>query len=155
MTSGHPWKARGRRGQAAVEFALVLPVLLLLIVGVLEFARAWNLHQTLTDAVREGARRALLAHDTDAGVTAREEADSVYAPIWRYLAQAGYDPQYASMGICNTPSTSCGSTSRPLPESQFKESGSNITVTVSFPYRFWVLPFRAITMKSSLTVRNE
>jgi hypothetical protein len=26
---------------------------------------------------------------------------------------------------------------------------------VSFPYRFWVLPFRTINMKSSLTVRNE
>jgi hypothetical protein len=26
---------------------------------------------------------------------------------------------------------------------------------VSFPYRFWVLPFRTITMSSSLTVRNE
>ena len=78
MTSGHPWHARGRQGQAAVEFALVLPVLLLLMVGVLEFARAWNLHQTLTDAVREGARRALLARDTDTGVTIQEEADSVW-----------------------------------------------------------------------------
>lgn len=150
MTSGHASKVRG---QATVEFALVLPVLLLLIVGVLEFARAWNLHQTLTDAVREGARRALIAHDTEK--TYAEEQDSVYAPIWRYLAQAGYDPQYASMGICNTPSTTCGSTSRPAAESNFKNSGTNITVTVSFPYRFWVLPFRSITMKSSLTVRNE
>jgi len=153
MTSGHPSKPRGRLGQATVEFALVLPVLLLLIVGVLEFARAWNLHQTLTDAVREGARRALLAHDTDKTYAA--EQDSVYAPMWRYLAQAGYDPQYASMGICNTPSTTCGSTSRPAAESNFKSSGANVTVTVSFPYRFWVLPFRSITMKSSLTVRNE
>ena len=51
----------GRRGQALVEFALVLPLVLLLVVGMLEFARAWNLHQTMTDAVREGARRAVLA----------------------------------------------------------------------------------------------
>jgi Flp pilus assembly protein TadG len=151
MICEHRWL--GRKGQATVEFALVLPLILLLVVGMLEFARAWNLHQTLTDAVREGARRALLADDPD--LTTSQEQDSVYAPIWRYLAQAGYDPSYASMGICNTPSTSCGSTSRPAAESQFKVSGDNITVTVSLPYRFWVLPFRAITMKSSLTVRNE
>ena len=142
---------RNAKGQAVVEFALVLPLVLLLVVGMLEFARAWNLHQTLTDAVREGARRALLAD----GLPVAEAQDSVYAPMWRFLAQAGYDPSYASMGICNTPSTTCGSTSRPAPESNFKKSGFNITVTASLPYRFWVLPFRAITMKSSLTVRNE
>ena len=34
------------KGQALVEFALVLPVILLLVVGMLEFARAWNLHRS-------------------------------------------------------------------------------------------------------------
>jgi len=140
-----------RKGQALVEFALVLPLVLLLVVGMLEFARAWNLHQTLTDAVREGARRALLAD----GLTGREAEDSVYAPMWRFLAQAGYVPSYASMGICNTPATTCGSTSRPAAESNFKVSGENITVTVSLPYKFWVLGNKSLTMKSSLTVRNE
>ena len=33
-----------RRGQALVELALILPVILLLVIGMLEFARAWNLH---------------------------------------------------------------------------------------------------------------
>ena len=40
----------GDAGQALVEFALILPVILLLVVGMLEFARAWNLHQVMTDA---------------------------------------------------------------------------------------------------------
>jgi hypothetical protein len=117
----------------------------------LEFARAWNLHQSMTDAVREGARRAVLADDWP--------VDSVYAPMWRYLEQAGYDPAYAWMGVCNTPSSSCGGFvspgSVPAPESQWKDHGQNITVTMSFPYRIWVLGDRAITMKSTLTVRNE
>jgi hypothetical protein len=34
-------------------------------------------------------------------------------------------------------------------------SGANITVTVSLPYKIWVLGNKAVTMKSSLTVRNE
>jgi Flp pilus assembly protein TadG len=140
----------GRSGQALVELALVLPIILLLVVGMLEFARAWNLHQTMTDAVREGARRAVLA-----GAAATWPVDSVYAAMWRYMAQAGYDPSYASMGVCNTPSSSCGSTARPPAGSNWKQTGENITVTMSFPYRIFVLGNMPITMKSTLTVRNE
>jgi hypothetical protein len=139
-----------RHGQAIVELALVLPIILLIVIGMLEFARAWNLHQTMTDAVREGARRAVLA-DT-------WPVDSVYAPMWRYLEQAGYQPAYASMGVCDPPNSSCGSTSRPAAESNWKQHNELVTVSLSFPYRIWVLgggAGRAITMKSSLTVRNE
>ncbi|HXP19691.1 MAG TPA: TadE family protein [Streptosporangiaceae bacterium] len=44
------------RGAVAVEFALLLPVLLLLIFGVIDFGRALNAQVTLTQAAREGAR---------------------------------------------------------------------------------------------------
>jgi Flp pilus assembly protein TadG len=131
-----------RKGQALVEFALVLPLVLLLVVGMLEFARAWNLHQTMTDAVREGARRAVLADGWP--------VDSAYAPMWRYLAQAGYDPSYATMGVCNPPATSCVGTG-----SNFKQSGLNVTVTLSLPYKLWVLGSLGFTMRSTFTVRNE
>jgi hypothetical protein len=136
-----------RSGQALVELALVLPVILLILVGMLEFARAWNLHQTMTDAVREGARRAVLADGWP--------VDSVYAPMWRFLQQAGYNPQYASMGVCNAPSTTCASTSRPAAEDKWKAHGELMTVVLSFPYKIFVLGNKQITMKSSLTVRNE
>ncbi len=131
-----------RKGQALVEFALVLPLVLLLVVGMLEFARAWNLHQTMTDGVREGARRAVLADSWP--------VDSVYAPMWRYVAQAGYNPSYAAMGVCTPPATSCAGTS-----SDFKTSGKSVTVTLSLPYKIWVLGNQSFTMKSSFTVRNE
>lgn len=131
-----------RKGQALIEFALVLPLVLLLVVGMLEFARAWNLHQTMTDSVREGARRAVLADSWP--------VDSAYAPIWRYLAQSGYNPSYATMGICTPPATSCGGTS-----ANFKVSGKPITVTLTLPYKIWVLGNRSFTMKTSYTVRNE
>jgi len=139
-----------RSGQAAVELALVLPIILLLAIGMLEFARAWNLHQALTDAVREGARRAVLA-----GPSATDPVDSVYAPIWRYMAQAGYNPTFVAMGVCNPGTVNCSSTSRPAPGSNWKVHGELVTVEASFPYRFFILRNRAITMKSSLTVRNE
>ena len=130
--------------------ALVLPIFLLLVVGMLEFARAWNLHQSITDGVREGARRALIADELPIPI------DSVYAPMWRYLEQAGYDPTYALMGVCDAPNTNCGST-YPFPgqPTNWKAPGAKITVTLSVPFRFFVMGNRPITMKSSLTVRNE
>jgi len=48
------------RGSVAVEFALLLPVLLLIIFGVIDFGRAINAQITLTQAAREGARLASL-----------------------------------------------------------------------------------------------
>ncbi len=49
-----------RAGQALVEFALVAPILLLLLLGIVDFARAWNVYEVLTDAAREGAREAVV-----------------------------------------------------------------------------------------------
>jgi Flp pilus assembly protein TadG len=46
------------RGAAAVEFALLLPVLLLIVFGIIDFGRALNAQITLTQAAREGARLA-------------------------------------------------------------------------------------------------
>jgi TadE-like protein len=130
-----------RRGQALVEFALVLPLVLLLVVGMLEFARAWNLHQVMTDAVREGARRAVLADSPNCPGGTGAALDSVKAPMWRYLAQFNYDPSFASMSV--------------NPSADFKCTGKNITVNLSLPYKLWVLGSVSFTMRSSLTARNE
>jgi len=50
----HP--RRRERGQELVEFALILPLLLLLIVGIFEFGYIVFAYNTLSNAVREGAR---------------------------------------------------------------------------------------------------
>lgn len=49
---------RHDRGAAAVEFALVLPVLLLILFGIIDFGRALNAQITLTNAARAGAQMA-------------------------------------------------------------------------------------------------
>jgi Flp pilus assembly protein TadG len=61
------------RGSAAVEFALLLPVLLLLLFGIIDFGRALNAQITLTQAAREGARLAALGQST-ATVTSRAQS---------------------------------------------------------------------------------
>ncbi|MGB6041722.1 MAG: TadE family protein, partial [Pirellulales bacterium] len=49
-----------RRGVAAVEFALVAPLFVLMVMGMIEVGRAIMVQQVLTNASREGARRAVL-----------------------------------------------------------------------------------------------
>lgn len=48
---------RAQNGQTMTEFALVLPLLALLLFGVIQFGIAFNNYITLTDAVRAGARK--------------------------------------------------------------------------------------------------
>ncbi len=57
-------RARRRRGATVVEFALVAPLLILLIFGMFEFGRMMMVEQILTNAAREGARRAILEQST-------------------------------------------------------------------------------------------
>jgi hypothetical protein len=49
---------RSERGQSLVEFALALPILVLLLFAVIQFGVAFNNYVTLTDATRAGARKA-------------------------------------------------------------------------------------------------
>lgn len=58
-----------RRGAAVVEFAIVAPVLLLLVFGMIEYGRLVMVQQVITNATREGARSAVLDGATTTGVT--------------------------------------------------------------------------------------
>ena len=61
---------RNDRGQTMVEFALVVPILCLVLFGILQFGALYNDYVTLTDATRVGARKA---------ATSRHEADPAAA----------------------------------------------------------------------------
>ena len=62
---GARWR---RRGATLVEFAIVAPLLFLFIFGIIEFGRMVMVHQIITNAAREGARRAILEQTTAAEV---------------------------------------------------------------------------------------
>jgi len=59
---------RKQRGAAAVEFAVVAPILVLLLFGMIEYGRMVMVQQMVTNATREGARRAVLDGITTADV---------------------------------------------------------------------------------------
>jgi Flp pilus assembly protein TadG len=51
---------KDEKGQNIVEFALVVPLLFLLVIGIAEFGRAWMTRNVLTGAAREAARIAVV-----------------------------------------------------------------------------------------------
>ena len=57
MIGRHP---QGTAGQALVEFALVIPLLLLLFMGVFDFGRAIYTYNAISNAAREGGRTAIV-----------------------------------------------------------------------------------------------
>ena len=56
-------RLRSERGASAVEFALIVPLLVLLVLGIAEFGHAFQVQGTLSAAAREGARAMALRND--------------------------------------------------------------------------------------------
>lgn len=86
-----PLGLRGDRGSAALEFALVAPLLILLSVAVVQVALAMHVRVTLTAAAAEGARAASLAGaDPAAGVVRAREllAGNVAGSVVREVSAA-------------------------------------------------------------------
>jgi Flp pilus assembly protein TadG len=67
---------RDEGGQAAVEFALVLPLLLIVLFAVVEFARAYNAYNDLNQMAADGARFAAVARYPGDSQLISDEADT-------------------------------------------------------------------------------
>jgi len=77
-------KRRGQSSQALIEFALISPVLLLLLFGIVDIGRAVFYYDTLNHAVREGARAAVQAQTslpTNADVLAAVRSQLIGAQV--------------------------------------------------------------------------
>ena len=66
--------SKERRGAALVEFAVCLPLLLILILGSMEATSAIFIRQALTTSAYEGVREAIRIRSTTAGATSRAQA---------------------------------------------------------------------------------
>lgn len=62
------------RGAVAVEFALLAPVLVMLLLGITEFGRAYNVQISLSSAAREGVRVMAIGNNQTAARTAAKNA---------------------------------------------------------------------------------
>ena len=76
-----PDKCSAQEGQSLVELALLLPILLLIMTGVLDLGRAFHAYITVVNAAREGARYGAF-HPTDSlGIRDRVEQEAAGSGI--------------------------------------------------------------------------
>ncbi|MEW1949363.1 TadE family protein [Pseudarthrobacter sp902506025] len=68
------------RGAAAVEFAIVMPVLMMLLLGIMEFSRAYSVQASLSAAAREGVRVMAITGKTADATTAAQTATASLKP---------------------------------------------------------------------------
>jgi hypothetical protein len=64
---------RIRKGQSLVEFALILPILLIVLMGLLDLGRLYFAYVAVTDAAGEGAAYAAIYPEDNAGIVARAQ----------------------------------------------------------------------------------
>jgi Flp pilus assembly protein TadG len=130
------------RGQATVELALVTMILMIIVVGIFEFGRAWNQKQVITNAVRDGTRIAALTRNNP-----NIADDSATKVITKALNTAG-------MALPNGQPTYTG----------FKDNtGTPVTVSLTVPYTFtflgpllkWTSGQSTIKLATQFTMRNE
>jgi Flp pilus assembly protein TadG len=90
-----------------VELALVLPILLLLVFGIVDFGRAYNAQISLTQAAREGARARALGADA-AATTARVQLAAGFLPPASVSVAAGADcpPDPSATDVATVTATS-------------------------------------------------
>src|SRR3954454_7434096 len=71
-------RLRDERGASAVEFAFIVPLLLLLVLGIAEVGHTFQVQGTLSAAAREGVRAMALRNDpVDARAVVRQAASSL------------------------------------------------------------------------------
>ncbi|CAH0194255.1 hypothetical protein SRABI83_01744 [Arthrobacter sp. Bi83] len=86
-----PWPSGDKsRGAVAVEFALVAPILLSLVAGIVEFSHAYNLQISVTQAAREAARNMAIHDDQgEAALAAAAGAPGLTAGDFQYSFSPG------------------------------------------------------------------
>ncbi|MDQ6600274.1 TadE/TadG family type IV pilus assembly protein [Bacillus salipaludis] len=100
---------KSEKGQSLVEFALILPILVLLLFGIIDFARIFHVYLTMDHAGREAARAASIGKDDS---TIKSTAVSDASSIGLTADKVGVTP------------------------SGTKTSGSNISITITYPITF-------------------
>jgi Flp pilus assembly protein TadG len=117
LRSARDRRLRGRAaGQSAVELALLLPLLLLIVFGVLDLGRAFQVAITIANAARVGARYAMQYPTDTNGIIAAAQAEAQGSGI-----------------VLTDPSTSSVSVSCP------QGCGSNQPIQVTVTYTFTLM----------------
>jgi Flp pilus assembly protein TadG len=124
---------RKQDGQAMVELAFVLPILIMVMLGIVQFGIVFNNYVTMTDAARAGARKAAVSrflHDNGAAAKALVYADAT--SLNRDTLDVNVDA---------------------FPD--WKTAGGEVTVTASYPYSINILGIVVIKDGTLTTTTKE
>ena len=127
----------GQNGAAAVEFAIVLPLLLILVFGIVEFSILFYNKAMITNASREGARAGIVLTETyDADGNAVNETYDDIASVAIDKVEAYCKDYLITFGDVNTePTVTVTPTGTGEPA-----AGDSLTVKVEYDYKFLFLP---------------
>jgi Flp pilus assembly protein TadG len=140
-------RRRHEDGQALVELALVMPLLLILLTGIIQFGLLFNTYITLTDAVRAGART--LALDRGLG-------DPCDPAVSQTLgAASGTNLTASEVTTSLTSPDTCGSGSYPSRSSGSEVAGDEATVSVAVPYTITVFGMSLPSFTLSASASDE
>lgn len=129
-------KSKHQSGTSAVEFALLLPILVLLVFGIIEFGLLLYDQAVITNASREGARAGIIQQPSR--VTCSEIQTVVTNYSSSYLINfGGADVNFSATG-CPCPGF-----------------GSNLAVTVTYPYNFLALPLANMNLRARAVMKCE
>jgi Flp pilus assembly protein TadG len=156
--SGTRGLARSERGTAIVEFALIAPLLFFLVFGIIEFGRALNYYNDLTQLAGQGARAAIVSRNPDSTAvgTANANCGANNQTIQCQIAKTFPTDNELKTGISVCLGTLDTSTNVITAPATPPTIGAAITVRTKFPFHFLTSLFGAsITLTSTQTERLE
>lgn len=142
---------RGQRGVVLVEFALILPVLVLLFLGIVDLGLIIREHQVLQNAAREGARFSALPQNRIAGSqNPGATQTAIQQVVVNYAAQENITISAANITINQQYPI-------PIQANGLTPYGSDVNVTYTRSFLFpggSVLPFSTVTLTGDSVFRN-
>jgi Flp pilus assembly protein TadG len=147
---------RSERGTAVVEFALIAPLLFLLVFGIIEFGRVLNAYNQVTQLAGQGARAAAVNRNPDGTAIAASTGtvDDTGCGGQAYSIQCQLSSYYAEKdALSNVHACILNTADNPLPTNP----GQPVTVKISYQYHFitGLFGFAHITLSSTQTERAE
>jgi Flp pilus assembly protein TadG len=134
---------RSERGQTAVEFALVIPVMLLFVLGIFQVGVTYFNQEALATSARDGARAGAIHTGSTPAVIIQDAKDAITSNA------SGLNT--SSMSITVT-----GVDNPQAPNGTLWEQGDIIDVTVTYPWKIGVLAFsKSGTLTTHTALRME
>lgn len=119
---------KNQKGQALIEFAIIMPILLMFVMGILQFGMMLNSYLTIENASREGARAGII------GSSDIEIRDLII------VTSPSLNPENLTVTI--------------TPDEASRKSGDTLTVNVTYSYKL-IVPIISSFFNDGVVLRGQ